>query len=339
MESTGTLQVLILTTSADLVDRATDALRDQLSAPAPTVCRSVDELAAAAGGAAVVVVDLRVTEQSAERSIATIRALTPGTALLALAPRGSSWQALAGADGFIELDHAMAADQRLLAHAIRNAVNHHATRSSAEGLRRPAEGRPEPTVPVREPASGLDPLTGLPGRQLLHALLDQALAGARVAEQQVAVALFDLDQFKRVNATWGHAAGDELLHQVAARLAQLVPAEDRLSRFADDEFVAVRPGVASTDEAQEWAAQLFTAFDEPFALTGAAAVAMTASVGLYVAAAADSVEDILHGLDVAVRAAGTDGRGRTRLYNRRPRSRGRVQAPYRGRAARRHLRR
>jgi diguanylate cyclase (GGDEF)-like protein len=159
-----------------------------------------------------------------------------------------------------------------------------------------------------------DALTGLPNRRLLHDRLTQALAESGLVERQVAVALFDLDQFKRVNATWGHAAGDGLLRQVAQRLDQLVARTDTLSRFADDEFVAVRPGVATSEEAQEWVAQLSTAFDEPFALDGTAPVTMTACVGLYVAAPSDSVDAVLQGLDVAVRAAHNDGRGRTRVY-------------------------
>jgi diguanylate cyclase (GGDEF)-like protein len=159
-----------------------------------------------------------------------------------------------------------------------------------------------------------DALTGLPNRRLLHDRLSQALADAGQSGRRVAVALFDLDQFKQVNAAWGHAAGDELLRQVAQRLDQLAARTDTLSRFADDEFVAVRPAVGSVEEAQQWAAQLCTAFDEPFPLEAAAAVTMTACVGLYVAEPTDSVDTVLQGLDVAVRAAGNDGRGRTRVY-------------------------
>jgi diguanylate cyclase (GGDEF)-like protein len=130
----------------------------------------------------------------------------------------------------------------------------------------------------------------------------------------VVVAGFDIDQFTRVNDTWGHAAGDELLRQVAARLEQLTSAADTTARTAVDEFDVVHPGAASTERALEWARELATAFDEPFALTAATVVA-TASGGVHVARADDNADDVLRKLDAAVRAAKHDGRGQLRLWN------------------------
>ncbi|MDX6211958.1 MAG: hypothetical protein QOF82_1045 [Frankiales bacterium] len=403
MEPNGSLQVLLLTASADLVDRAATALREQLSASVE-IAGTLAELEGHDDGVALVVVDLRACEQSAQHSVASVRALVPDAAILMLTPRGSAAEALPEADGVEELDRAACSDQRLLAAAARNALSHRQTRAqaehyrglmlgllesidaaaslvdergrpvaanqrwsehtaadrgptgsaeAAEGLRRVLAGeldrfeldhpsgipgaersfRLQVTSLVGAPGALLtdtdlsaasrtstalplhDALTGLPNRQLLHDRLAQALAWAGRVELRVAITLFDLDRFKRVNDRWGHVAGDELLRQVAGRLEGLVAGTDTLSRFADDEFVALRPGVGSAEEAQLWAAQLLTAFDEPFVLESqAATVDMTASVGLYVAEPAHSVGQILQGLDVAVREANNDGRGRTRLY-------------------------
>ncbi|BEP15310.1 hypothetical protein acdb102_36210 [Acidothermaceae bacterium B102] len=160
-----------------------------------------------------------------------------------------------------------------------------------------------------------DPLTGLPNRALLQDRLQRALSYSRRLELSVAVASFDLDAFKRVNESWGHPAGDELLCAVAGRLDELALGVDTTSRVADDEFVVVRPGLESIVEAQLWVQQLTTVFDEPFALASAGeSVSVTASTGLYVARPEEAPDDVLHGADVAMHAAKADGRGRIRLY-------------------------
>ena len=88
-----------------------------------------------------------------------------------------------------------------------------------------------------------DELTGLPNRVLGLARLEQALASARRQQQGLAVVYLDLDRFKYVNDTHGHAAGDELLREVARRMAGLLRAEDSLCRLAADEFMLVLPGL------------------------------------------------------------------------------------------------
>jgi diguanylate cyclase (GGDEF)-like protein len=160
-----------------------------------------------------------------------------------------------------------------------------------------------------------DGLTGLPNRTLLQDRMTRALVFAKRVELSIGVALFDLDQFKRVNESWGHQAGDDLLREVARRLEELALAVDTTSRVADDEFVAIRPGIESVVEAQTWAQQLTTVFDEPFALPSAGtSVSVTASVGLYIGRPEETPDDLLQGADVAMHAAKIDGRGRIRLY-------------------------
>ncbi|MCK9387393.1 MAG: EAL domain-containing protein [Sulfuritalea sp.] len=101
-----------------------------------------------------------------------------------------------------------------------------------------------------------DSLTGLPNRTLLHDRLEQALAQAQRGRYRVAVMFLDLDRFKIVNDTLGHAIGDELLKHVAARLTSAVRAVDTVSRLGGDEFVVVLHEIASPDDAVQVAEKI-----------------------------------------------------------------------------------
>lgn len=101
-----------------------------------------------------------------------------------------------------------------------------------------------------------DSLTGLPNRTLLHDRLQQALAHAQRGRHRVGVMFLDLDRFKSVNDTLGHAIGDELLKQVAARLKSVVRAVDTVSRLGGDEFVIVLHEMSSPDDAVQVAEKI-----------------------------------------------------------------------------------
>ncbi len=113
-----------------------------------------------------------------------------------------------------------------------------------------------------------DVLTGLPNRAMLRGQLDQALRVAARVGDMVAVFFIDLDQFKQVNDTLGHASGDELLKMVAHRLRGVCRKEDTLGRLGGDEFIVVARHIQSRNGAATLAAKLIRALDTPFGLEG-----------------------------------------------------------------------
>jgi diguanylate cyclase (GGDEF)-like protein len=124
-----------------------------------------------------------------------------------------------------------------------------------------------------------DVLTGLANRQLLHEHLKQALALAHRLRRVVALVFIDLDHFKSVNDTLGHAAGDSLLKEVAARLAACTREGDIVARYGGDEFVMVLPNLSTDDAAAPLIKRILKSVAQPLAL-GAEAVHLTCSVGI-----------------------------------------------------------
>jgi diguanylate cyclase (GGDEF)-like protein len=159
-----------------------------------------------------------------------------------------------------------------------------------------------------------DPLTGLPNRLLLLDRLGQALADSVRRGSGVAVAFLDLDHFKRINDSLGHAVGDQLLVQVAARLSGVLRASDTLSRFSGDEFVVLWPGLDSTDQARGLGERLTEALGEPFDLDGVS-VSVAASVGIAVGEATQTVEEIVAAADAAMYDAKRRGGARVRVFS------------------------
>ena len=125
-----------------------------------------------------------------------------------------------------------------------------------------------------------DTLTGLPNRVHALALLEAALARARSSDTQCAVLLLDLDRFKEINDTLGHAFGDSVLEEVGRRLRNAIDAHDQLARLGGDEFLVL---VGDTDEvrAQERAWSIIRALEAPLDLSERQAqVSIGASIGL-----------------------------------------------------------
>lgn len=113
-----------------------------------------------------------------------------------------------------------------------------------------------------------DILTGLPNRNLFNDRLNHALATAQRNCVAFALLCIDIDHFKQVNDAFGHEAGDELLRELAVRLAQSVRASDTVARWGGDEFVAILDGVASQELAARIASKLLNACGSPYAVRG-----------------------------------------------------------------------
>jgi diguanylate cyclase (GGDEF)-like protein len=125
-----------------------------------------------------------------------------------------------------------------------------------------------------------DALTGLPNRVLFLDRLQQALAAVGPGSH-VGLLFCDLDRFKQVNDTLGHAAGDELLRQVAARLRAAVRPGDTVGRLSGDEFAIILPGLVAPDDVRRLADRVDECFGEPFRLEGSD-VEVGTSVGVAV---------------------------------------------------------
>ncbi len=124
-----------------------------------------------------------------------------------------------------------------------------------------------------------DALTGLPNRDGLRLVFDQALARSDRQEQLLAVGFLDLDDFKPVNDTYGHAAGDDLLQEMARRLQNAVRRTDTVARLGGDEFILLLEGLRSMDELDLVLARLQATITQPFRIHGEV-VSIRASLGL-----------------------------------------------------------
>lgn len=150
-----------------------------------------------------------------------------------------------------------------------------------------------------------DPLTQLPNRALLAGRLDAALARAEQRGGDVAVLFCDLDQFKNVNDSLGHAAGDELLVAVGRRLDGCVRAEDTAARFGGDEFAVLVEDTTRTD-VRRLADRILRALEEPFAVRGME-VFLAGSIGI--ATGSSRADDLLRNADLAMYEAKRRGSG------------------------------
>ena len=158
-----------------------------------------------------------------------------------------------------------------------------------------------------------DPLTGLFNRLVLMDRLEHALAGARRRGTQVGVLFIDLDKFKQVNDVHGHARGDELLRQVAARLRRQTRDDDTSVRMGGDEFVVLVENVEDVRSVQQVAARIRDALNEVYDVDGVL-ISISASVG-YTWGVGPSPEVLLRQADNAMYQAKASGHGQITLYD------------------------
>jgi diguanylate cyclase (GGDEF)-like protein len=153
-----------------------------------------------------------------------------------------------------------------------------------------------------------DGLTGIPNRKRLGETAKSAMAWTRRNKSHVAALLIDLDRFKEVNDSFGHAAGDELLKEFAARLGSAIREEDMVARLGGDEFVILQVGMAQPSGAGFLANRLMKILAEPYDI-GDAQVACGASIGVAISPTdAEEWDALLSCADIALYKAKAEGR-------------------------------
>src|SRR4051812_2626297 len=148
-----------------------------------------------------------------------------------------------------------------------------------------------------------DALTGLPNRVLLEDRIERALANTARRDDEVAVLFIDLDRFKEINDTLGHAYGDELLRHVALRLAEVVRHGDTLARLGGDEFAVLLPSVTSRNAVEGIADRLRDALHQSFSV-GGTTLDVEASIGVSLSPDHGTTpEELLSSADIAMYSA------------------------------------
>ena len=160
-----------------------------------------------------------------------------------------------------------------------------------------------------------DSLTGLPNRALLQSRMEFAVTVATRRNQRAALLFVDIDHFKQINDTMGHAAGDALLQEVARRIRAAVRADDTVSRLGGDEFVVLLPLVDSAADASTVAEKVLAACSQA---VGMDAFALTISFSIGISLYPDDAEDaesLLRNADTAMYEAKMQGRNGYRFFN------------------------
>ncbi len=169
-----------------------------------------------------------------------------------------------------------------------------------------------------------DPLTGAANRLALMDHLQGALASLEREPGRVALLFIDLDNFKLINDARGHDAGDELLVEVAGRLAQATRGSDTVARLGGDEFVVLLERLSPSDDAYLFADRVIATFSDPFSL-GDERLRLTASVGVVVTSDSRAEPgELLRDADLAMYRAKQKGRDRVELFH--PMLRGHARA-------------
>jgi diguanylate cyclase (GGDEF)-like protein len=160
-----------------------------------------------------------------------------------------------------------------------------------------------------------DALTGLPNRALIFDRAEQMLARAHRDKRATAVFFIDLDNFKSVNDTLGHGAGDQLLRAVANRLSATIRADDTVGRLGGDEFVVLAEGTSLDAGPELVAARLLDVLSEPFELAGLGAMPLTMSASIGIATGErSSPDDLLRDADIALYRAKAAGKARAVVF-------------------------
>ena len=162
--------------------------------------------------------------------------------------------------------------------------------------------------------AGHDRLTGLPNRALFEDRLKHALLAVRRNNRRVALLYIDLDRFKNVNDTLGHAAGDELVRQTAMRLQSSVRHVDTVARLGGDEFAVIVFDIKGLSASEELCERLLAEIEEPFDIMDTQAF-VSASIGVSISSGEDAdPQELLRKADIALYEAKKNGRNRHAVF-------------------------
>jgi len=160
-----------------------------------------------------------------------------------------------------------------------------------------------------------DQLTGLANRMRFRDHLELAIAQAKRHDQMLAVLFLDMDRFKVVNDTLGHAIGDSLLKEVASRLSGCLRESDTLARQGGDEFTLLLPQIGDREDAMRTAEKLIKVFDNPFQIDGHELyVSMSIGIALY-PMDGESIDILVKNADIAMYDSKAKGRNRYQFYS------------------------
>ncbi|MEX0735542.1 MAG: EAL domain-containing protein [Steroidobacteraceae bacterium] len=158
-----------------------------------------------------------------------------------------------------------------------------------------------------------DPLTLLANRSLFRDRVEHAVAVSRRNGRGVAVMFVDLDNFKKINDSFGHAQGDRVLHKSAQRLVKATRNGDTVARLGGDEFAVLLENLTSKEQVIEIASRIVKSLQESLDLPGTD-MRVAASVGVAFATPDDGVEELMRNADVAMYSAKAQGKGRYTVY-------------------------
>jgi diguanylate cyclase (GGDEF)-like protein/PAS domain S-box-containing protein len=158
-----------------------------------------------------------------------------------------------------------------------------------------------------------DPLTGLPTRALLRDRLEVSIERAKRSQETLAVLMIDLDNFKRVNDSLGHHAGDTVLCEISKRLKGCIRKSDTVARMGGDEFVVLLPDLRTPANTQEICQKLLAAVAQPIPI-GTHAIIVTASIGVALFPDCDDVEALFKNSDLAMYNVKAHGRNGSEVY-------------------------
>jgi diguanylate cyclase (GGDEF)-like protein/PAS domain S-box-containing protein len=158
-----------------------------------------------------------------------------------------------------------------------------------------------------------DPLTLLANRSLFWNRVEHALALSQRSQQRVAVMFLDLDNFKNINDSLGHDAGDRLLQAAAQRLVKATRPSDTVARLGGDEFAILLEGIRSDTDVERIAQPITAAFNRPLLVDGRG-IESTASIGAACSLPGDDAEQLLRKADIAMYNAKAAGKARCVLF-------------------------